>query len=90
MSPGSNKSCGCLVLFRPVSSLVKSWTYSDGRFLQCEFQFHDKLFPLVSLYASNRIPARDRFFDLVLSVDPSIPTVLCGDFSTVFDGALDR
>ena len=59
-------------------------------FLQPEFQFHDYLFPVVSLYATNPNPARDKFFDLVSSVDPSITTVLCGDFSTVFDGALDR
>ena len=54
VSPGSNKSCGCIVLFRPVLSFVKSWTDSDVRFLQCEFQFRDKSFGVVSLYAPNR------------------------------------
>ena len=91
VSPGSNRSCGVLVLFRPVLSFVRSWADSDGRFLQCEFRLHDKSFRVVSLYAPNRNPARDQFFDLVSSfVDPSIPTVLCSDFNTVFDRALDR
>ena len=91
VSPGSNKSCGCLVLFRPVLSLVHSWTDDDGRFLQCEFCLRDKSFRVVSLYAPNRNPARDQFFDFVSSsVDPSVPTLLCGDFNVVFDRALDR
>ena len=78
VSPGSNKSCGCVVLFRPALSFVESWSDSDGRFLQCEFQFRDKSFRVVSLYAPNCNPARDQFFDLVSSfVDSSISTVLC-------------
>ena len=91
VSPGSNKSCGVIILFRPVLSFVRSWADSDGRFLQCEFQLHDKSFRVVSLYAPNRNPARDQFFDLASCfVDPSVPTLLCRDLNTVFDRALDR
>ena len=91
VSPGSNRSCGCLVLFRPVLTLVSSSSDDDGRLLHCEFNFRDKSFRVVSLYAPNRNPARDSFFDLVASfVDPSVPTLICGDFNTVFDRSLDR
>ena len=57
----------------------------------CEFSFHDATFRVLCLYAPNRNPARDLFFNSISdAVNPSIPTVLCGDFNTVFDRALDR
>ena len=91
VSGGSTHSCGCIVLFRPTVSLVNSWCDSDGRFLQCEFSYSAKLFRVCCIYGPNRNPARDLFLDdLHLEVDPSIPTVLAGDFNSVFDRALDR
>lgn len=91
VSPGSNKSCGCVILYRPVLSFVKSWLDDDGRFLQCEFVYCGKSFRVVSLYAPNRNPARHDFFERVPSLlDPSVPTVVCGDFNAVFDRSLDR
>ena len=91
VSPGSNKSCGCVILYRPTLTLSNSWCDSDGRFLQCEFSFSGKLFRVVCVYAPNRNPARDEFLDdLPQRVDPSIPTVLAGDFNAVFDRAVDR
>ena len=91
VSPGSQKSCGCIVLFRPCLSLVNFSSDDAGRFVLCEFRFHGKLFRVVSLYAPYRNPARDQFLELVLSwVDPTIPTVVCGDFNTVFDRGLNR
>ena len=43
------------------------------------------------MYAPNRNPARDQFFgDLHSKIDPSIPTILCGDFNEVFDRSVDR
>ena len=78
-SPGSQKSCGCIILFRPCLSLVNSSFDDGGRFVLCEFRFHGKLFRVVSLYAPNHNPARDQFLELVPSwVDPAIPTVVCG------------
>lgn len=72
-------------------SFVKSWLDSDGRFLQCEFVLHDKKFRVVSLYAPNRNPARNLFFDEVISfADPAVPTVLWGDFNTIFGRSLDH
>ena len=91
LSPGSAHSCGCVVLFRPSLSLVNSWSDVDGRFLQCEFSFFGKSFRVCCIYGPNRNPARDQFLDdLHLRIDPSMPTVLAGDFNTVFDRSLDR
>ena len=91
MSPGSQKSCGCIILFRPCLSLVNFSSDDAGRFVLCEFRFQGKLFGVVSLYAPNRNPARDQFLDQVSSwVDPAVPTVICGNFNTVFDRSLDR
>ena len=89
MSPGSQKSCGCVILFRP-SLLLVNFSNDADRFVSCEFCLQDKSFRIVSLYAPNRNPARDRFFEQVSSwVDPLVPTVLCGDFDTVFDRSLN-
>ena len=91
LSPGSSRSGGCIVLYRPVLCLVNSWCEVPGRSLLCEFTLYDSTFRVLCLYAPNRNPARDTFFNSISdSVDPSIPTVLCGDFNTVFDRSLDR
>ena len=91
VSPGSARSCGCIMLYRPCLSLVNSRCDSDGRFLQCEFSFCGRSFHVACVYAPNRNPARDLFFDDVSAlVDPTVPTVLCGDFNAVFDRLLDR
>ena len=91
VSPGSQKSCGCIILFRPCLSLVNFSSDDAGRFVLCEFRLYGKLFHVVSLYAPNRSPARDQFLELVPSwVDLAVPTVVCGDFNTVFDRLLDR
>ena len=91
VSPGPAHSCGCIILFRPSVSLVNSWCDSDGRFLQCEFSFHAKLFRVCCIYCPNRNPARDQFLDDLHSrIDPLVSTILSGDFNTVFDRSLDR
>ena len=91
VSPGSSHSCGCIVLFRPSLSLVNSWCDVSGRYLQVEFSFFGSSFRVCCVYAPNRNPARDQFFgDLHSKIDPSIPTILCGDFNEVFDRSVDR
>ena len=86
VSPGSKKSYGCVVLFRPPLSLVQSWADEERRLLQCEFSFC-----VVSLHAPNRNPVRNQFLEqLADEVDPSVPTLLCGGFNTVFDRNLGR
>lgn len=88
VSPGSNHSCGRIVLFRPVLNLVSFSCHVPGRTILCNFSFHDLSFCVLCLYAPNRNPARDLFFnELCDVVDPSI---VCSDFNTVFDRSLDR
>ena len=42
VSTGSNKSLGCIMLFRPSLSLVKFSTDDVGCFVMCEFCFDGK------------------------------------------------
>ena len=91
VSPGSHHSCGCVVLYRPHLTFVRSSCDDGGRFLLCEFLFRGKVFQVVCVYGPNRNPARDEFLDEVGDqIDPSVPTLLCGDFNTVVDRGLDR
>ena len=72
-------------------SLVGSWSDSEGRLLQCEFQLRGVRSQVISLYAPNRNPQRNAFLDSAHTyVDPSVPTILAGDFNSVFDRAVDR
>ena len=90
-SPGSIHSCGTAILFRPTFHLRNVWSDAAGRFVLSEFSFHEQIFRVCCIYAPNRNPARDEFFDFVSdSVDPSVPTVLCGDFNAAFDRVTDR
>ena len=91
VSPGSNRSCGCIVLFRASLSLVTSWSDSEVRLLECEFQLPGVRFQVITLYAPNRNPQRNDFQDSVHTyVDPSVSTILAGDFNSVFDRAIER
>ena len=62
VSPGSSHSCGSVILFRPKYSLLNSCTDSEGRFVLAEFQDRDVIFRVVCVYAPNRNPDRDTFF----------------------------
>ena len=84
LAAGSTHAGGCIILFRPTLSLVQSRSKSDERFLLCEFRFCNQVFRVCCVYAPNSNPARNQFFDDVsVSIDPSVPNVLAGDFSTV-------
>ena len=62
-----------------------------GRFVMAEFSFHNISFTIICLYAPNRNPERDDFFaSCGLQIDPSIPTLVGGDFNAVFNRHLDR
>lgn len=90
-SSGLVHSRGSVLLYRPRFDLDNFQTDADGRFVMAGFKFHGISFRVVCLYAPNRNPDRDDFFAFwESSVDPSIPTLLCGDFNAVFDRALDR
>ena len=91
LSPGTRHSGGCIVLYRPVLKLVNFWCEVPGRSLLCEFSFYYSTFHVLCLYALSYNPARDLFFNCISdTVDTSIPTVLCGDFDTVFDRTFHR
>ena len=88
---GSVKSCGCILVFRSRSTLVRSFCDADGRFLCGKFSFSDQVFRVACVYAPNHNPARNDFFeDVADRLDPAVPTIMCGDFNTVFDRAVDR
>ena len=91
LAAGSTHVRGCIVLFRPTLSLVQSWSEPDGRFLMCKFRFCNQAFRVCCVYAPNSNPQRNQLLDDVsVSIDPSVPTVLTGDFNTVFDWSLER
>ena len=77
--------CGSVLLLRPKYVLRKDLSDSAGRFVLAEFQLNGVVFRVVCLYAPNKNPARNDFFQFVSgTVDPAIPTVICGDFNAVF------
>ena len=54
------------------------------------FLFSGKLFRVCRVYAPNHNPTQDQFLkDLHPKIDPSILTVLCGDFNEVSDCSRD-
>ena len=90
-SPRSPRSCGCAILYKRKLTLVAAFCDANGRLLHCSFSFAGVTFNVACLYAPNRNPARDQFFDNVLNVvNPDPLTILCGDFNTIFDRGLDR
>ena len=91
VSPGSVHSCGSVILYRPRYTLQNSWVDSSGRFVLANFQHRDVIFHVACIYAPNQNLDRDTFFSFVSSkVDPSVATVVCGDFNAVFDRTIDR
>ena len=62
---GSSQSCGTVVLFRPVFSLVSTSRDSNGRFTACDFLYPDKRFRVISLYAPNTNPQKDDFLPML-------------------------
>ena len=90
-SPGTNHSCGVVVLYRPCYYLNKSWIEPGGQFVMLEFKHHNVVFRVTCLYAPNRNPARDDFFvSCANSIDPSVPTIVFGDLNAVINRSLDR
>lgn len=71
-SPGSPRSCGCAILYKPKLTLVASFCDASGRLLHCSFSFADVSFNVACLYYPNRNPARDQFFDYVLDANSPV------------------
>ena len=84
-------SCGSLLLYRPRYSLYSSFLDSVGRFFHATFSYNDVTFHVICLYAPNQDPSRSDFFQFDTDhVDPGSPTIICGDFNSVFDRTRDR
>ena len=93
-SPGSIRSAGVAILYRPSLHLNGMLHDDCGRFVVAHFSAssHDSTpFQVVNIYGPNRRRLGEEFFEhLLQQVDPSLPTILCGDFNTVVDADLDR
>ena len=88
---GTNHSRGAVVLYRSVLECRSVVCEFDGRFVLVEFSLRGSVFRVASIYAPNRNPDRDAFFVRCIdSIDPAVPTLLCGDFNTVLDRVRDR
>ena len=88
---GSVLSRGVAVLYRPIFDCRSVVCEFDGRFVPVEFAFCGVVFHVASIYAPNLNPDRDDFFVCcVNAVDPTVPTLLCSDFSTVLDRVVNR
>ena len=80
---GTNHSCGVVVLYRSVLDRRPVVCEFDGCFVLVEFGFRGSAFCVASIYAPNRNPDRDAFLlHCVDSIDPAVPTLLCGDCNT--------
>ena len=88
---GTTHARGLVILYCPRLFLNRSWVELGGRFAMAEFMDGSFLFRVVCIFAPNRNPERDSFL-LSCSdfIDPSITTLLCGDFNAVLDRTLDR
>ena len=88
---GSQRSRGVVVLYRPILDLRGVICQSDRRLVLVEFPLRGSVFHVACVYAPNRNPDHDEFFAYCeTSIDSSVPTVLCGDFNTIFDGTRNR
>ena len=90
-APGNPHSGGSVILYRSNVVLSNSWVSANGRFLMAEFVLRKVRFRVACIYAPNRNPERNDFLANCASrVDPSVPTLVCGDFNCVFDRSRDR
>ena len=89
-SPGTNHSCGTILLYKTEFCLVNSWTDREGRFVQGELAKNDITFRIAGVYAPNRNPERGNLLLLYRGYGgPARPTILLGDFKAVLNHATD-
>ena len=92
-SPGSVKSRGVAILFRPSKfKLLQSRRDDLGRPVEVDLAFPSgSVVRVVTIYAPNRNPERNTFLeDVASSLDSSVFTILTCDFNAVFDPSVDR
>lgn len=90
-SPGSARSCGVAILFKPCLSALSHSADDAGRLQVVTFSKDGAKFQVVCIYGPNRQVEGEQFFaDLPPYIDTSLPLFLTGDFNTVVDASLDR
>ena len=91
ISPGSNRSCVSVILYRSSFSLQNHWSDTEGRLIWAELAIRELSFRVLCVYAPNRVMARNDFLEACVDVvEPGIPTFVLGDYNTVFDRSMDR
>lgn len=90
-SPGSNRSRGVAVLYKPTFTILDHLPDECGRSQIIHLSLFAVKFQLVNIYGPNKKNDGSEFFaSLLPQLDASLPTVLCGDFNTVVDPYRDR
>ena len=87
-SPGSARSSGVAILYKPDFSIKHIKRDDQGRFLLLTFS-HAELtssFQVMTIYGPNQKRLGDDFFASLSSViNPELPLILCADFNVVPD-----
>jgi exonuclease III len=93
-SPGSARSSGVAILYKPSFLLDKLHRDDVGRQVIAHFSptaCDSSPFQVVNVYGPNQKQLGEDFFASILpQIDPILYTIFCGDFNTVVDSQLDR
>lgn len=90
-SPGTCRSRGSAILHTDALSVVSSVSDHCGRSQIVHFSLGDVTFQLANIYGPNKKQDGIEFFASLLPLlDPTLQTILCGDFNTVVDASIDR
>ena len=92
-SPGSARRAGVAILFKPCFKIKDTRKDRHGRLIIASFG-HDEVespFQVLNVYGPNqKRPGEEFFASLPPFVDPTLPTILCGDFNAVVDPYRNR
>ena len=90
-SPGTVRSCGVAILFKPNFSLESCFCDQSGRLVIGNFKTLNRQFQVACLYGPNKKTLGQTFFESFFqALDIDFPVFLCGDFNTVVDPLIDR
>ena len=92
-SPGTNRSAGVGLLFRPRSTvdIASNNIDSDGRVITGKLKHNNHFFQIVNVYAPNKHAERETFFsNLWRLAFRNVDTIMAGDFNCVPDVRKDK
>ena len=87
-SPGPVHRAGVAILFKPCFNIKDTRKNSHGRLIVASFSYDEveSRFQVINVYGPNqKHPGEEFFASLPPSIDPTLPTILCGDFNAVVD-----